>query len=119
MQGAIDGIHISIVIPFVYFKGYYCHNFGGYSVVAQALVDCKKKFINVFVGFLGSVNDSKVLCRFAIYRNAHYHALFTSNNLTFQHGFPPYLLNNKGYPLITWYDSFQKRRTTYNFGIVV
>jgi len=115
VQGAIDGIHIFIVKPFAYFENYYHHKFGGYSVVVEALIDCKKKVIDVFVGLLGSVNGSRVLCKSAIYRNAHYHGLFASNNLTSQHGFSPYLLDVKGYPLITWYDSFQER-TTYNFG---
>lgn len=55
VQGAIDRIHISIVKPFAYFKDYYYHKFGGYSVVAQALVDCKNFFIDVQVLNFGIV----------------------------------------------------------------
>lgn len=40
VQGAIDGTHISIVKPST---DYYYHKFGGYNVVAQAIVDCKEK----------------------------------------------------------------------------
>jgi len=43
VQGAIDGIHIFIVNPFAYPKDYYYRKSNGYSVVAQVVVDCKKK----------------------------------------------------------------------------
>jgi hypothetical protein len=102
VQGAIDGAHMFIVKPFTYLEDYYYHKVGGYNVVAQAIVDCKKTIIDVFVSFLGSVNDLKVLHKYGLYRNAQYHGLFASNNSTFQHGFPPYFLSDKGYPLITW-----------------
>jgi hypothetical protein len=59
VQDAIDGTHI--VKPSTYPKDYYYHKFGGYSVVAQAIINCKKTIIDVSVGLLGSVNDSKVL----------------------------------------------------------
>jgi hypothetical protein len=70
-------------------------------VVALIVVDCKKKLIDVFVGFPRNVNDLKVLCKFALYRIAQCHGLFASNTSTSQHGFPPYLLSDKGYPPIT------------------
>ncbi len=100
--GAIDGTHISIVKPFSYPKNYYYHKSSGYSVVAQTLIDCNKRFIDVFVGLLGSVNDSRVLNRFAHYRNAQYHGLFEFNSASSQHCLTPYLLGDKGYPLIIW-----------------
>jgi hypothetical protein len=34
VQGAIDGIHISIAKPFTYPKDLYYHKFGEYNVVA-------------------------------------------------------------------------------------
>jgi hypothetical protein len=60
VQGAIDGTHISIVKTSAYFENYYYHKIGGYSVVVQAIVDYGKKFTNVFMGLLGSVNDARV-----------------------------------------------------------
>jgi hypothetical protein len=59
VQGAIDGTHISIVKPSTYPEDYYYHKVGGYNVIAQAIVDCKKKIIDVYVSLLGSVNDLK------------------------------------------------------------
>jgi hypothetical protein len=29
----------------------------GYSIVAHAIVDVRRRFINIFVGLLGNVND--------------------------------------------------------------
>jgi hypothetical protein len=40
MYGAIDGTHVLISKPFIpYPKDYYYHKFGGYFMVAQAMVD--------------------------------------------------------------------------------
>jgi hypothetical protein len=62
VQGAIDGTHVFIAKPLTPFaKDYYYHKIGGHNFVAQANVDSKKKFIDLFVGLLGSVNDSRVL----------------------------------------------------------
>jgi hypothetical protein len=85
VQDAIDGTHI--VKPSTYPKDYYYHKFGGYSVVAQAIINCKKTIIDVSVSLLGSVNDSKVLHNSTPYKNGQYHGLFASNNSTSQHGF--------------------------------
>jgi hypothetical protein len=49
-QGAIDGTHISIVKPFSYPKDYYHHKASRYNMMAQAIVDCKKMFINYLCG---------------------------------------------------------------------
>jgi hypothetical protein len=60
VQGAIDGMHISIIKPILFPKNYYYHKLGGYSLVAQAIVNCKKRLIDVFVGLPRNVNDSRV-----------------------------------------------------------
>jgi hypothetical protein len=44
--------------------------------VAQVVVNCNKMFTYLFVGPLGSLNDSKVLCTFTLYINVQYHGLF-------------------------------------------
>jgi hypothetical protein len=58
IMGAIDDIHIAITKPSnAFVKDYYYHKTKGYNIVAQAVVDRQKRFTNVYVGLLGSVND--------------------------------------------------------------
>lgn len=92
VHGAINGMHISIVKSSSYPRNYYYHKINGYNVMAQVVVDCKKKFTNFFVNLLRSVNYSRVLHRCTHYKNA--------QCTNFEHGFPPYLLENRGHPLI-------------------
>jgi hypothetical protein len=62
-----------ILKPFGPFaNNYYYHKSGGYNVVAQAMVDCNKEFIDLFIGLFGSVNDSQVLQKKKIYKKAMY-----------------------------------------------
>jgi hypothetical protein len=49
-------------------SNYYYHKSGGYNVVAQAMVDCKKQFIDLFVGLSNSMNDSQVLQKSCFYK---------------------------------------------------
>jgi hypothetical protein len=70
MQGAIDGTHVSIAKPLRPFvEDYFYHKTCGYNIVAQAIVDSKKRFIDLFVGLHGSVNDFKMLRQFALYKH--------------------------------------------------
>ncbi len=71
-----------------------------YSVVCQAIVDYQKEFTNIFVGLLGSVNDSRVLRSSTICYFAELQWLFNMNKD--QEGFFSFLLGNKGYPLLSW-----------------
>jgi len=65
------------------------------------------------VGFLGTINNLKVLCKYVPYRNVEHHGLFVASNTASQHDFPPYLMGNKSYLSITWIIG---RRATYCFG---
>jgi len=48
MHGTISNTHISISKPRLAFvKDYYYHKMGGYSIVAQTIVDVRKRFINM------------------------------------------------------------------------
>jgi hypothetical protein len=38
--------------------------------MAQAIMDIKKKFMDVYVGPLGSINDNLVLQKFNLYKQA-------------------------------------------------
>ncbi len=51
MHGTIDGTHISISKPKLAFvEDYYYHKSGSYSIVAQVVVDVRRKYINLYVG---------------------------------------------------------------------
>ncbi len=59
---AIDNTHILIFKPLTpYLAYYFYHKMKGYSIVAQVVVDYKKGFLDVFVGLLKNVNDSRIL----------------------------------------------------------
>ncbi len=70
--------------------------------MAQGIVDCNKRFIDVFVDILGNVNHLRVLHKYALYIKTENHGLFTYDPRFLKHGFPPYLLGDKSYLLITW-----------------
>jgi len=77
VMGAIDGTHISIARPQgAHATYYYYHKIGGYSIVAQVVVDYNKRSIHVFVGLPCLVNDSRVFCKCSLYRKAQHIGLF-------------------------------------------
>jgi hypothetical protein len=101
VHGAIDGTCIQISKPkTIYLEDYYYHKIGGYSIVVQTIIDCKKKFIDICVGLPSNNNDFKVLHMFALYKHVQNQGLFDPRKGV--DGFPPYLLGDKGYQLITW-----------------
>lgn len=67
--GAIDGTHILIHKPGAD-QHAYCTRKGTHSIILQGVVDSKKRFINVLAGEPGSLHDSRVLRRSALYRKA-------------------------------------------------
>jgi hypothetical protein len=59
---AIDCTHIHIVKPrILYLEDYYYHKTNGYSIIVIVVVDLNRRFIDLFVGMLGSTNDSRTL----------------------------------------------------------
>lgn len=64
--GAIDGTHIEINRPAIDPDSYYTRK-KTYAVHAQGVVDHQKKFIDVFVGYPGSVHDDRVFKNSDIY----------------------------------------------------
>lgn len=68
VHGAIDGIHFAISRPISPFcENYYYHKIRAYNVVCQIVFDDKKQFIDIFVGWPRSVNDSWVLWKSNLY----------------------------------------------------
>ena len=66
--GAIGGSHIPIIGPSENPLDYYNRK-GYHSVILQALVDHEYKFLDVYVGWSGSVHDAWVLANPTQYRN--------------------------------------------------
>jgi hypothetical protein len=86
--GAIDGCHVRIKCPKDRHDEYFCHK-QFYSINTQAIVNSKGLFVDIFVGFPGSVHDTRVLKNSPVYNYSFY---------------PPesyYLLGDGGYPCVT------------------
>lgn len=85
--GAIDGCHIRIVPPAEHKRAYINRKMFP-SLVLQGMVDAQGRFIDIYVGNVGSVHDALVLRRSPAYRQALY---------------PPqgyFLLGDGGYPCL-------------------
>jgi hypothetical protein len=54
------------------------------------------------VGLPSSVNDSRVLCRFGLYKKVQYNELFEIDKISQNEFVVSYLLGDKGYLLISW-----------------
>jgi hypothetical protein len=101
VQGAIDCIHIAIPKPPTFPEDYWYYKTRAYSMVAQAVVDAKKLFTNVYIGLPGPVNDQRVLRRSSLWQKVVHRGLMNVD-AGYQEGIPPYLLGDKGYPLLSW-----------------
>ncbi|KAK0142790.1 Protein ALP1-like [Merluccius polli] len=69
--GAIDGSHIWIKQPQLHCLDYLNYkNF--YSINMQAIFDAKGKFLDIYVGYPGSVHDTRVMKNSVFYLTARY-----------------------------------------------
>ena len=98
--GAMDGTHVSISKPRNGLADYFYFKSGGYTLNCQAVVDCNKRFLDLFLGMPGSTNDARVLRRSSLY-NKGMHGTLWDAGVSFE-GFSPYLLADSGYPLLPW-----------------
>jgi hypothetical protein len=101
VHGAIDCTHISIAKLKVCPEDYFYYKQGASTMVLQGVVDAQKRFTDIFIGLPGSVNDSRILKKSRLYRRV-VHGGLISKNLEHTVDIPPYLLGNKGYPLLPW-----------------
>jgi hypothetical protein len=94
--GAIDGSHIPIKAPHLFPIDYFNRK-GFYSIVLQAVVDHKKKFLDICVGWPGSTHDSRVLINSNLYNKFN-----SQNNLVPNCFSNKYILGDGGYPNLSW-----------------
>ncbi len=66
----------------------------------QAMVECQKKFLDVFVGLFGSMNNVHMLHLSNLYKKAMNGDMFHLNKGWEE--IKPYLITNKGYLLLPW-----------------
>lgn len=103
VQGAIDCTHIHIGKPRgAYAEDYFYYKSGGHSLIAQAVVDSRKRFLDLFVGMPGSTNDSRTLRKSGLYGNVLQRRILDDATGVMHEGFSPYLIGDKGYPLLNW-----------------
>ena len=73
--GAIDGSHIPIIRPEESASDYYNRK-GYYSIIMQAMVDHRGRFMDVCIGWPGKVHDARVFVNSSLYQKGLNSALF-------------------------------------------
>jgi hypothetical protein len=114
LVGAIDGMHVAISKPQFGAEGYYYFKSSGYSLNCQAVVDSHKCFMDLYLGMLGSTNNSRILRRSSLYHLAQQNTLFDTHFIL--PGFASYLVGDSGFPLLPWLMTPHNWRG--NFGIL-
>ena len=100
--GTVDGTHIPIMRPKKYHTDYFKRK-QFYSIVMQAVVDSSYMFIDIYIGWPGSVHDACVLANSPLFHKA-------ENDLLLPHSprniegvdVPLLILGDPAYPLETW-----------------
>ena len=100
--GAIDGSHIPISAPTNNHSDYYNRK-GFYSIIIQAIVDFRYRFIDVYCGWPGSVHDSRVFAHSSIFTRGKNGTLLPSDTRSIGGiDVPLYLVGDSAYPLLRW-----------------
>ena len=100
--GAIDGSHIPISAPDLLHTDYYNRK-GWYSMLIQGLVDANYLFLDVCVGWAGSVHDARVLAHSALYKGIEHNRILPNKTecISGVH-VPLYMIGDSAYPLKSW-----------------
>ncbi|KAJ8940334.1 hypothetical protein NQ314_010747 [Rhamnusium bicolor] len=93
--GAIDGIFVSIKAPKVDAEVYITRKCN-FAFTLQATCDAKLKFIDCYVGYPGSVSDTRIFRNSDLYENVsqNKNRFFPDENL--------FIIGDKAYPLLDW-----------------
>ncbi|GBG91834.1 hypothetical protein CBR_g53725 [Chara braunii] len=103
-HGCIDCTHIYVDKPANAPAEDYYDRKRRFSVVAQVVVDLDLRILDVFVGYLGSCHDVRIIHLSTLWSRAAAGELFTGPPvmLPFQAQMNGYLLADNGYPLSEW-----------------
>jgi hypothetical protein len=96
--GAIDYTQIHIAKPAESPKDYFYFKSGGYTLNCQAVVNSRKRFLDLYLEMPGSTNDARVLCQSTLYQLAMHENLF--DVCYSMDGFLPFLLGESGYSFL-------------------
>ena len=100
--GAVDGCHIPISSPAMNRTDYYNRK-GWYSMILHGIVDHSYRFIDINVGWPGSVHDARVFAHSSIYKNITDNNFLPDKSITLNGvNIPLYLIGDSAYSLQTW-----------------
>ena len=100
--GAIDGCHIPISAPSHLHTDYYNRK-GWYSMLVQGVVDADYCFLDVCVGWPGSVHDARVFAKSTLYNQIEHNHILPNKTITVSGVcIPLYIIGDSAYPLKLW-----------------
>ena len=100
--GAVDGKHIPILAPAENHTDYFNRK-GFHSVVMQALVDYRYRFMDIYIGWPGSVHDARVLTNSDLFTKGEEGTLLPdSRRMINGCNVPLMILGDPAYPLLPW-----------------
>ena len=100
--GAIDGCHVTISAPNHLHTDYYNRK-GWYSILTQGGFDANHRFLDVCIGWPGSVHDARVFTISTLYDKIEHHHILSNNTITvFGVSIPLYMIGDSAYPLKLW-----------------
>jgi hypothetical protein len=100
--GAIDGTHIPIIAPKENALDYFNRK-GHHSVVMQALVSCDYTFMDIYIGWPGSVHDARVLTNSKLFQEAEAGSLLPNTTRDINGiNIPLLILGDPAYPILPW-----------------
>ncbi|KAM7177895.1 uncharacterized protein RBU57_001288 [Macrochelys suwanniensis] len=118
--GAIDGTHIPILAP-AHLASEYINRKGYFSMVLQALVDHRGRFIDINAGWPGKVNDADIFQNTGLFRKMQSGTFVPDQKITVgEVEMPIAILGDHTYPLMPWLmkpytGSLDSRKERFNY----